>query len=235
MMPNALRAISKGRPMFRLRVMPWSDDVSGNVSKQYNAHTNVYITNLNLPHRALSQEYFVQFCSTSPHASSSEQFTALAEDLYVSLHYCQVSSAYMTINTSAANKWHDAYDCALETEILFQIAPHLFPADNPQQSETASHIGVNGNYNCRRDFVGGTEAEKETDKGYAALYSVSGRLTLDKPYLHSKHSLGHLVLSMEPLRPSVGRSGLHVLRKISKIAMPKPELRIRFHSIGLSC
>jgi hypothetical protein len=67
--------------MYRLRVMPWSDDVSGNVSKQYNAHTNVYMQNLNIPHKNLAQEYFVRFCSTSTFASSSEQLVALQEDL----------------------------------------------------------------------------------------------------------------------------------------------------------
>lgn len=79
--PNPVRAIANKKPVFSLRIMPWSDDVSGNVSKQYNAHVNMYMTNLNLPHQKLSQEYFVRFCSTSPHASSSEQFYALAESL----------------------------------------------------------------------------------------------------------------------------------------------------------
>jgi hypothetical protein len=70
-----LDRVGSGRPD---RARP-SDflDVSGNVSKQYNAHTNVYVANLNLPHQRLSQEYFVRFCSTSPHASSSEQFITL--------------------------------------------------------------------------------------------------------------------------------------------------------------
>ncbi|KAJ6611564.1 hypothetical protein B0H10DRAFT_1694587, partial [Mycena sp. CBHHK59/15] len=79
-MPHPLQTKAQGCPMFCLRVMPWSNDVSGNVSKQYNTHTNMYVTNLNLPHHKLSQEYFVQFTSTSPHASSSELFTALGED-----------------------------------------------------------------------------------------------------------------------------------------------------------
>jgi hypothetical protein len=83
-MPHPFREKARGRPMFRLRIMPWSDDVSGNVSKQYNAHTNMYVTNLNLPHQKLQQEYFVRFASTSPHASSSEQFVALSEDWYIS-------------------------------------------------------------------------------------------------------------------------------------------------------
>ncbi|KAF9013807.1 hypothetical protein BDZ89DRAFT_1166951 [Hymenopellis radicata] len=150
--PNSLREIAKGRPLFCLRTVPWSDDVSGNVSKQYNAHTNIYATNGNLPHRLLAQEYFIRSCSTSSHASSSEQFVAFTEDL-------------------KENVWHEAYDCELEEDILFQIIAHFLPADNPQQSETSSHIGVNGSLNCRRDLTGGSDAHKETDEGYKSLYS----------------------------------------------------------------
>ncbi|KAJ3786078.1 hypothetical protein GGU10DRAFT_420697 [Lentinula aff. detonsa] len=148
---NPLRVKAKGSPMFRLRVIPWSDDVSGNVSKQYNAHTNIYVTNANLPHQKLSQEYFIRYCSTSSVASSSEQFVALCQDFH-------------------EDHWTEAYDCELKQDILFQIIPHFLPADNPQQSETASHIGVNGNRNCRRDKIGGSEAEKESNEVYESLY-----------------------------------------------------------------
>lgn len=79
--PNMLRSIGGGKPMFRIRVTLWSDDVSGNQSKQYNAHTNTCIVNLNIPHRVSAQEFFVRFCSTSQHASSSEQLAALVNDL----------------------------------------------------------------------------------------------------------------------------------------------------------
>ncbi|KAJ7443535.1 hypothetical protein FB451DRAFT_1189993 [Mycena latifolia] len=80
-MPNPIRTIAKGRPVFSIRIIPWSDDVSRNVSKQFNPHMNVYMASANLPHRKVSQEYFVCFCSTSPHASSGEQFEALTDDL----------------------------------------------------------------------------------------------------------------------------------------------------------
>lgn len=79
--PNPLRRKANGKAIYRIRAMTWSDDVSGNVSKQYNAHTNVYVQNLSLPHKLLSQEYFVRFSSTSSHASSSEQLAALVNDL----------------------------------------------------------------------------------------------------------------------------------------------------------
>ncbi|KAJ6599487.1 hypothetical protein B0H10DRAFT_2323014, partial [Mycena sp. CBHHK59/15] len=40
-MPNPVRKIAQGRPVFSVRIIPWSDDVSGNVSKQYNPHVNI--------------------------------------------------------------------------------------------------------------------------------------------------------------------------------------------------
>ncbi|KAI0073338.1 hypothetical protein K474DRAFT_1649687 [Panus rudis PR-1116 ss-1] len=151
-MPHPLRKIAKGRAMFSVNMMVWSDDVSGNRSKQYNPHTNVYLANLSLPHRKLQQEYFVRFCSTSPHASSSEQMNAVVENI-------------------GENNWHETYDCELNEEVMFRIIPRLLPADNPQQSETCSHIGLKGNFFCRRCGVGGKNEVKESNEGYHALFS----------------------------------------------------------------
>ncbi|TCD64244.1 hypothetical protein EIP91_004346, partial [Steccherinum ochraceum] len=141
-----------GCPKFTTFASIWSDDVSGNKTKMYNPHTNVYVANLNLPHRNLQQEYFVRFVSTSPHASSSEQLEAAVNDM-------------------GKSKWHKAYDCELEMPILFRIRPKIEPADNPQQAETCSHIGLKGSKFCRRCHVGGTNTEKETDEGFEALFT----------------------------------------------------------------
>lgn len=46
------------------------------------------------------------------------------------------------------------------------------PADNPQQSEEASHIGGNANHPCRKCKIGGTSQEKEQDELYHQFYSV---------------------------------------------------------------
>ncbi|KAJ7362677.1 hypothetical protein DFH08DRAFT_910804 [Mycena albidolilacea] len=151
MMPNPVRKLAKGRPVFSMRIVPWSDDVSGNVSKQFNPHMNVCMVNGSLPHRKVTQEYFVRFCSTWPHASSGEQFEALVDDI-------------------GPEKYHDAYDCLLEQEILFRIYVHVLPADNPQQAESASTAGVHANLWCRYDLAGGTAAHRETNEGYCALF-----------------------------------------------------------------
>jgi hypothetical protein len=79
---NPDRIAAGGKPLFSLWVMPWADDASGNQSKQYNAHLNFCTQNLNIPHEQLKHQYFVQFCSTSQHASSGEQFSPLIETWY---------------------------------------------------------------------------------------------------------------------------------------------------------
>ncbi|KAJ6552358.1 hypothetical protein B0H10DRAFT_1849475 [Mycena sp. CBHHK59/15] len=137
---HPVRAIALGRPVFVLRIMPWADDVSGNQSKQYNAHMNMYIANINLPHKKLSQEYFVRFCCTSPHASSLEQFDALAIDCNQVI-------------------WNPAYDCGLKCEILFQVHAHLLPANNPQQAESTSTAGSSSTW-CRINLA--DDLQKQT-------------------------------------------------------------------------
>jgi hypothetical protein len=81
LLPNELRIIAKGRRMYNAHLKAWMDDVSGNVSKQYNKHLNMYFVHANIPHKQLSQEYFVKFSAASPHATTAEQFNGLAEDI----------------------------------------------------------------------------------------------------------------------------------------------------------
>lgn len=60
-------------------------------------------------------------------------------------------------------------------------------SDNPMQSESACHVGANGNHNCRKCDSGGTTTEKESDAGYHQLFSVCS------PSLNA--TINHLVLT----------------------------------------
>ncbi len=65
-----------------------------------------------------------------------------------------------------------AYDCMTKEECCFRIFQNAAPADNPMQSELCSHIGAQGNKNCRRCKVGGNKEFRETAEGFHSLFSV---------------------------------------------------------------
>lgn len=44
-MPNSLQKIAKGKDLYVVMLPLWCDDVSGNCSKQYNKHINMYMEN----------------------------------------------------------------------------------------------------------------------------------------------------------------------------------------------
>ncbi|KAJ6625670.1 hypothetical protein B0H10DRAFT_1782828, partial [Mycena sp. CBHHK59/15] len=152
-MPNALRKIARGDDLYVVMVPLWADDVSGNKSKQYNKHINMYMANPNLPGQLLQQEYFVRFVSTSPHATSPEQFSAIKEQIQAT-H----TDPIQCYNAETHRNCH----------VILRV-PGL-PADNPQQSEEASHMGGNSNLGCRRCDVGGPHTHMESDEGYHSLH-----------------------------------------------------------------
>ncbi|KAF7364109.1 hypothetical protein MSAN_01069900 [Mycena sanguinolenta] len=79
-MPNPMRKlVDDDEDLFVLMVSPWADDVSGNRSKQYNKHMNMCTGNGCLPGRLLQQEFHVHYISTSPHATSAEQFATFRD------------------------------------------------------------------------------------------------------------------------------------------------------------
>ncbi|KAJ7450480.1 hypothetical protein B0H11DRAFT_2161827 [Mycena galericulata] len=141
-MPNPLRKLANGRKLYTSLVDLFFDDVSGNRSKSWNKHYNCYCTHRNLPRKILQQEFHTHFVTTSPHASSSEQFEGI-KSLIIDKEEAAVR---LFINTG--------------------------PSDNPMGSEMTGHIGAKGNYFCRKCKVGGCGEHKRTDTGFHSMFEA---------------------------------------------------------------
>ncbi|KAF8581622.1 hypothetical protein K439DRAFT_1618915 [Ramaria rubella] len=61
----------------------------------------------------------------------------------------------------------------------FRLVIPALPADNPQQSEEASHIGPSSNCKCHRCLIGGGPEITESNEGYHALHIPGPARTVD--------------------------------------------------------
>ena len=92
--------------------------------------------------------------------------------LKVSLCYYMQWSLFMTTCRANRKKPLRVWDAHRQREKL--IIPWLFvlPADNPMQSECASHIGLAGNLFCRTCEVARTDSFKRGGYGFCSLFEV---------------------------------------------------------------
>ena len=165
-MPHPMRVRAGGRPVYSVKIKLWSDDVSGNRSKQWNKHYNWCWTHAGIPQRLANQEYFIRFLSTSPHASPLEQMEAIQQMLK------EAEQGFVT------------YDSADDREVLCFIDVLDVLGDNPMQSELAGHMGTGStNLGCRMCDVGGTKEFKKGDVGYASLYGVRPKICINESKL----------------------------------------------------
>ncbi|KAJ6490861.1 hypothetical protein C8R45DRAFT_1096404 [Mycena sanguinolenta] len=131
-MPNPMRQlVDDDEDLHVVMVSPWADDVSGNKSKQYNKHMNMYTDNGCLPGRLLQQEFNIHYISTSPHASSAEQFATFRDHV-----------------KSTEKNPIKCYNAATKRRCRHILRTPGLPADNPQQSEESSHMGDMKYHEC---------------------------------------------------------------------------------------
>ncbi|KAG8927112.1 hypothetical protein FRC02_008455 [Tulasnella sp. 418] len=154
-MPNPVRQVAKGRVVYSVPLIIFMDDVSGNVSKQWNKHYNIYMSNGSLPREALDKEFCTRFVTTSPHVPPMELMRGVKSSIEKAFKEGIVS-----------------YDYQTRKEVLLRPFALFFPGDNPMQAELCSHSGLQSNYFCRACKVGGTKEHKASNTGFMELFNA---------------------------------------------------------------
>ncbi|KAI6111277.1 hypothetical protein F5141DRAFT_1188425 [Pisolithus sp. B1] len=139
--------------VYAVPLIIFMDNVSGNVSKQWNKHFVIYMSNANLQCEMLDHEFFVQFVTSSLHASPMELMHAMKQSI-------------LKVSTLGIITW----DCHNQEEVM--LAPYglFFTGDNPMQAEECSQGGLNCNYYCWTCHAGGSKEHKESEAGYCSLF-----------------------------------------------------------------
>ncbi|KAL0056975.1 hypothetical protein AAF712_016408, partial [Marasmius tenuissimus] len=166
-MPHPRREAANGRMVYGVPLIIFLDDVSGNISKQWNKHHAIYMSNALLPRQMIEKEFCTRFVMSSPHATPMELVKALKDSI-----------------GKAAKNGVEAYDCKHNKECLLVPHAHFWGSDNPMQAEECSHGGLQCNFFCRTCEVGGTQEEKQSDKGFLCLFEAGTPQTPEKTANH---------------------------------------------------
>ncbi len=177
-MPNRLRAKANGRMVYSVPLIIFLDDVSGNISKQWNKHHVVYLSNALLPRQMLDKQFCVRFYSTSPHASPIEFMHALRDNIAYVIYFPHQTSKLMLRGSQVLESGVETYDCKENEEVLLIPYGLFFGSDNPMQAIQCSHAGLSSNHFCRICKVGGTKKYKASEEGYSEIFTVSSNSPL---------------------------------------------------------
>lgn len=80
-MPHPLRAKANGWMVYTVLVIVFMDDASVNVSKQWNKHIVVYLSNAGLPREMLEKEFCTRFVVSSPNVLLMELMHAVQDSI----------------------------------------------------------------------------------------------------------------------------------------------------------
>jgi hypothetical protein len=80
-MPHPMRETARGRLLYTVPVMLFMDDMSGNVSKQWNKHMAIYYSNAALPREIINKQWHVRFAAASPSAPPLELMQGIMDSM----------------------------------------------------------------------------------------------------------------------------------------------------------
>ncbi|KAN0085722.1 hypothetical protein V8E55_006856 [Tylopilus felleus] len=174
--------------VYQVPLIIFMDNVSGNISKQWNKHYVIYMSNASLPREMLDQEFNVRFVTSSLHASPMELMHAMKEFMM-----------------RAVESGVIAWDCRDEEEVLLIPNGLFHGGDNPMQAELCSHAGLNCNFFCRTCQIRGTKEYKQSNNGYPGLLQTPAE-TINE--IKSQLSNATLPGATEKVKTSVSSTGV---------------------------
>ncbi|KNZ50624.1 hypothetical protein VP01_4324g1, partial [Puccinia sorghi] len=119
--PNPWRVKANGRVIIHMPITLYSDDTSGNISKQWNKHISYYCSLAGLPPSETNQQYNCHFLSTSNTAGVLELADQIVDEI-----------------NDLITKGFVGYDIGLNQEVLVMTAKLCFLGDSPMHSEVTN-------------------------------------------------------------------------------------------------
>lgn len=177
-MPSPIRTKSQGRPVYACPGILFIDDMSGNVSKQWNKHYSVYFSNGALPYEEIEKEYNTHFVCTSQTADPLEMMDAVCEMAQKNREAGGIRS----------------YDSLFHEEVMVLWYLCIIACDNPMGADLCSHAGSGTNFYCRKCYVGGKGDQKFSDEGFKERFDAGDNR---KPEDSLRHIFHQLVVATE--------------------------------------
>ncbi|CAH7677114.1 hypothetical protein PPACK8108_LOCUS12247 [Phakopsora pachyrhizi] len=131
-LPNPWRLKAQGRMIRHVPLSIYSDDTSGNLSKQWNKHISIFMSLAGLPPHISNQEYNTLFVATSNIATALELAAPVVEELNI-----LSTSGFFT------------FDHSLQEDVLVLPFILMFLGDSPMHAEITSTLHPNVKPNLR--------------------------------------------------------------------------------------
>ncbi|KAI8451252.1 hypothetical protein BY996DRAFT_6432204 [Phakopsora pachyrhizi] len=125
-LPNPWRLKAQGRMIRHVPLSIYSDDTSGNLSKQWNKHISIFMSLVGLTPHISNQEYNTLFVATSNIATALELAAPVVEELNI-----LSKSGFFT------------FDYSLQEDVLVLPVILIFLGDSPMHAEITSTLHPN--------------------------------------------------------------------------------------------